>query len=222
MGATIAGFGIERGELFLPDQGVWSAELVPFDDAVLVVGDRVELVVGDLTLSGTVVGGGVFESKPGVLVVGGAGGWRKDIALRAYRDDANGVRLSGILADLATDTGETVELASSLEGVVVGAAWTRPDGVAAEALDVLGYPWRVRPDGVTEVGPVVESRPGGIVSLRRWMAARRTAIVELPDEEVASLVPGAVLELADDVTLAVRSAAITITPDTLRGRLVGA
>lgn len=222
MGATIDGYGIQRGEVFLPGQGIWSADLSPFDDAPLVEGQRVELVIGNLTLPGTVVTGGVLEAVSGVYVVGGAGGWRKDIAERWYRDDAGGVKLSGILQDLAEATGETVELAASLQSVIVGAAWTRPEGVAAEALDILGYPWRVRPDGVTEVGPIVTSSPGGIVSLRRYVPAHRRAIVEFPDDEVASVVPGAVLELADDLTFTVASAAITITPDTIRARLQGA
>lgn len=219
---TINGFGIERGEVFLSSDGICSATLVPFDDAVLTEGQRVTIIVGDLTLSGTVTTGGVLVSGGGVYVVGGAGGWRQSITRRAYRDDAGGVKLAGILKDLAKDTGETVELAESLSGVTVGPAWTRPEGTAAEALDVLGKPWRVRPDGVTEVGPLVTRAAPGIVSLRRYDPAHRRAIVEFPDDEVSSVVPGSVIDLAEDITLTVATAAITITSGTIRARLTSA
>lgn len=219
---TIDGFGIERGTVFLPSDGIWSAELVPFDDAVLEEGQRVKIVVGDLTLSGTITTGGVLVSGGGVYVVGGAGGWRKSIAARAYRDDAGGVKLAGVLKDLAKDTGEDVELAESLSGAIVGPAWTRLAGTAAEALDVLGRPWRVRAEGVTEVGPLVTRAAPGIVSLRRPDPAHRRAIVEFPDDEVASVVPGSVIDLAEDFTITVASAAITITSGTIRARLTSA
>lgn len=221
MSATIQGIGIKRGSVFLDGGGVWNADLTPFDDVEVAEGQRVEIVIGDLTLSGTVITGGSFFSGAGLLVVGGAAGWRKTIAARAYRDDDNGVRLSGVLADLATDTGETIELATDIRSALVGAAWTRAEDVAAECLDLLGYPWRVRPDGVTEVGALATVTPSGLVSLRRYSPSDRVAIVEFPDDEVASVVPGSILDLADDIALTVATAAITITGDTLRARLTG-
>lgn len=219
--ATIEDFGIERGEVFLSSFGIWTADLVPLGDAVLSEGQRVTIVVGDLSLSGTIVAGAVLADSSGVRVVGGAGGWRKSIARKAYRDNENGVKLASVVADLARETGETVDVADSLRGAVLGAAWTRPEGTAAEALDVLGKPWRVRPDGVTELGPLATRQASGIVSLRSYAPGHRRAIVEFPDDEVSSVLPGTVLDLAEDLSLTVRTATITITSGTIRGRIVG-
>lgn len=199
---SIDGVGIGACDVALDASGVWTATVEPTDDALFFAGQRVTVQLGDLSLSGTVTVGGTDPAGASVFVVGGAGGWRKGVKRRQYRDD-KGVRLADVLRDLATETGEDVRLDTSLVAKVVGAAWTRLEGTGAEALASLGYPWRVMPDGSTLVGPLPEVESGAFVSLRKWYPALRGADLDLPDDEVAGVVPGSVVDLGA-VSLTVR------------------
>lgn len=207
---TIGGFGIDACDVLVEDRGIWTATVEPVDDATLADGQAVDVQLGTLTLRGTVIRGGADPAGSGVFVVGGRRGWRRVVSRRQYRDAA-GVRLSDVLRDLATETGEGVRLDSSLTSVVLGAAWTRPECQGAAALTALGYPWRVMPDGGTLVGPLPGFASAAIVSLRKWWPATGAALVELPDDDIAGIVPGAVVPLGD-VSLTVRSLRVLVAP----------
>lgn len=207
---TIGGFGIVSCDVLAEDRGIWTATVEPTDDATLADGQAVDVQLGTLTLRGTVIRGGADPAGSGVFVVGGRGGWRRVVPRRQYRA-AGGVRLSDVLRDLATETGEDARLDASLASVVLGAAWTRPECQGAAALAALGYPWRVMPDGGTLVGPLPEFASSAIVSLRKWWPDTGAAVVELPDDDIAGIVPGAVVSLGD-VSLTVRSLRVLVAP----------
>lgn len=198
-----------RADVLLTDRGVWTADVEPTDDAEIVAGQRVTLVIGDLSLSGTAVSGSMGVANSSFLVVGGAGGWRRTVGRRFYYDGA-GVRLVDVLRDLATETGENVALDASLTSKVLGEAWTRPEGTGADALTSLGVPWRVLVSGSTAVGPLPTVASGGLVSLRRFMAGIGRAIVDLPAEEFSTVLPGFEVDFGE-LSMVVRAARILVS-----------
>lgn len=221
MSATIAGFGILRGEIVLPDQGLWVATIEPFDDAVLASGQRVSLEVGTLTLSGTILPGlSAAIEGAGASVIGGAGGWdARTVDRRAYQDDA-GVRLEEVLRDLAREAGEELALASALASVVLGRHWVRRRTLASDALVALGRPWRMRADGVTEVGALAETESAVIASLRKFLPVTSTALLELPEDDFAELVPGRVVDLGS-MRLRSRELRLVIGEGSIRAEVRG-
>jgi len=199
---TIAGFDILRGRLSLVANGVWSAHLVPADDAVFARGQRVEIILGDLDLSATVIDGAVAIAGSSVFVVGGKGGWRGRVPRKAYRNDEHGVLLSQALNDLAKDVGEAIVFDAAIGAKKLGSAWMRAEGRGAEALDALGQPWRMRADGITEIGPLPGRASEGTFSLRPgYLPGLGVAMVDAPLEEFSELVPGVTVTLADDVSI---------------------
>lgn len=192
--ASIGDTGIWSGDVLLSSRGIWTATVVPFDDSALSEGQAVTITVGTLSLVGTILRGSVLPEGAGFFVLGGAGKWRKGVARKSYQDD-KGVKLADVLRDLVSEAGERHTLAAALGSTVLGRHWVRPEGSGVASLNALGQPWRVRPDGVTEVGPMVYTASEGLFSVRSYAAASRTALLEVPDEDVAELVPGKTLDM---------------------------
>jgi hypothetical protein len=125
---------------------------IPFGDVLL---DKVAdvsgaqtLTLGPLTMKCTAVNVGTFSGSTRVRVVGGAGGWRKQINAKSYQRPL-GVKKSTILGDAARDCGETIVVDADAS---IGSAFVRQTAIAARVLEQVGDPWWVRNDGVTEVG----------------------------------------------------------------------
>ncbi|MFO0588840.1 MAG: hypothetical protein U0441_14920 [Polyangiaceae bacterium] len=217
MGCTLNGWGVMRGELLLSSRGVWTADVEPTDDAEIVKGQTATLVIGDLTLTGTILSGAMGVANSSFFVVGGAGGWRKKVQRRPYFDSL-GVRLSDVVRDLATETGEKVALGSSLTSKVLGESWVRPEGTGTDALAYLGVPWRVLPSGTTFIGPLATTEAAGIVSLRRYMASIGRAIVDLPDSELTSVVPGSIVDFGE-LSMTVGTARVLVSSGSIWAEL---
>lgn len=175
-------------DVLLPYRGTWTAEVTCTPDATFVVGDTIDMSLGSLEFRGTVLRGSALVDPARFFLVGGAGGWRKTVKRRFYKD-ANGIKLSQVLRDLATDSGETIELVDSLSSKIVGDTWTRAESTASDCLVKLGVQWRVRPDGVTVVGPSPVLTPTKTFSIKSFDAALGTAIVQFQDESMDELLP---------------------------------
>jgi hypothetical protein len=211
MAFTVAGFELQRARAVLPETGVWSARAQLVGDKAPARGARVPIVLGDLTLSGTVRFSEVHVGRAELLVVGGADRWGATVQRRAYRAN-NGVRLSLVAGDLARDAGELLGPLTGLERAVVGYAWVRPEGPASTALEELGRPWYVDLGGTTQLGtwPAVV-RSGLRLGVESYRPSLRRAELTSPDDALASFVPGSVISGEGIPTLTLIATTIHVT-----------
>lgn len=190
--AHLNGLRVRTAYVVVPYAGVWAAR-VGLDVAASVSGS-VTLTLGDLALVGTAVvsRSGSFEHSSSVSIVGGAGTWRSEVAQRHYHNDA-GVKRSTVAAALAAEIGETLTLASDVDGVV-GVDFVRQRGPASRVLEQLfpSTPWWVAYDGTTTVG----ARPGGTVAgdVRVLEVEAGRLVATLAGDGLAGLVPGLTVE----------------------------
>ncbi len=182
--ASLNGERVISGQIILPYYGIWTA------DVVLAVSikpaDPMILTIGNLTLTGSHYRSLAFGGSRGFRIIGGAGGWRKQVKARYYKSPV-GVLRSTILNDAASEVGEHVSLA---EDASVGDAFVRQSGHASLLLEQVAQPlWWMRPDGVTYVGPRTART---IASAFQTTATRgASGSVEVATEDVAAWMPGA-------------------------------
>jgi hypothetical protein len=178
--------------LMLPRTGVWTAALEL--DAEEAVTGAVEILDEGVSYVGTVVSSGVLAGVCRAEVVGGAGGFRKDVPSRSYV----GVTARTVLADLMAAVGERLD-AQATRTVLAAALpyWTRAAGRAGTAMqdlaDALGASWRVLPGGNVWMGQELwsEAEEGiGGVEMDRDDGAG--TVVLAPD--TIGLAPGVTLE----------------------------
>lgn len=164
--SNLDGAAVTRVSLTLPYGGTWSAD-VTIEAGKAGPSGKCSLTVGDLTLAGSVIRGGVSDgtSTWRGWIEGGAG-WAADLRARSYQSDApGGVRLATVLLDLATECGETLALPAD---VPIGAAYVRPgstplrpytgrDALTALVARGLLARWWVDVDGTTRT----TARAGG-------------------------------------------------------------
>lgn len=199
--ATLNGHSVLAAHVSIPAWGVWTAD-VEIGSTEALTG-AVTLVIDDLTLRGTIMSGGAYQTRGRYRIAGGAGGWGRPIPAKAYANDL-GVRLSRVLADAAEACGETL---GTVATTTVGTAFLRAEGPAARVLHELSpQAWYVDEAGVTQVGrrPAVTytgTAPRITTDLARGM-------IELAPASLAGLVPGAVVDglEAVDVEIALEGA----------------
>ena len=208
--ASLSGHAVSRARVSLPSWGLWHADVEIAGGADL--SGAVVLSIADADYAGAIVSGGTWQGRSRYVVAGGAGGWGADLPARSYVNDA-GVKASTVLADLARETGETIEDAPT---TAIGPAWVRPAGPALAPMHLL-YPsgWHVGADGVTRIGVRAAAEwTGALTVLSRDDAAGSMLIAP---ETVAGLEPGAVVDGLEAVDVE-----IEIEPGLLRARLWGA
>ena len=186
--ATLSGRRVTSARVSIPAWGRWYAD-ASLDGEVSLAG-KVDLVVADLTLRGTVLAGGPAKGRSDYRICGGAGGWGKTLPRRSYASDS-GVRLANVLGDAAELVGET--LAPIARTLTVGPAWTRPEGPAARLLELLAAgAWYVDEAGVTRLGKRAASKLGAGVTHGPVDRARGT--VTLAAESIKGILPGVVVD----------------------------
>ncbi len=144
---SVGSFRVVTGAIMIQAIGIWSADLLL--DQVATVAGQQTVSLGPLSMLGTQIIEGTFTGSTRVRLVGGYGGWRKQIPAKSY-SHAAGVKKSTVLGDAASACGERVSIAS--DGAV-GTAFVRQAGPAARTLEQVGDFWWTRSDGVTVVGP---------------------------------------------------------------------
>lgn len=191
IGASLSGHRATVGtRLQIGASGVWWAEVSLDVEAVLT--GRVALVLADMTLSGTVMAGGVGPvGRSRYRIAGGAGQWGKTVPAKAYANDA-GVKASTVLVDVAAACGESIDPAT-LPTERLGAAYVREEGPAARVLEqVAAGAWYVNLDGVTKLGRRVAVSLKTAAPIQSVNRAR--GVVRLAPESVLDLVPGVVVD----------------------------
>lgn len=167
--------------------GLWWAD-VDLAGEVSLSGKQT-LKFADLTLQGAVVSGGVADGRSAYRIVGGAGGWGVELKSHSYLDDA-GVRLDGVLQDLAKDAGETI---ADRPTTRLGPHYARDAGTAYRALNLLAKEsWRVGFDGVTRLSayPTV-AYTGNAPRVRRAPASQ---VIDLTPDTLVPFPPGVVVD----------------------------
>jgi hypothetical protein len=150
--ASVNGNQIVSGSLLIPLVGAWTADLHLATDAALT--GAVVVVIGNLTLHGSVYRSSSYGGQTRARIVAGAGGWRSVIGKQGY-GSRSGVKVSHVLQDAAGACGETVNVAKDM---TIGNAYTRAEGNASDALWQMVAQkyipsWHIDAAGVTQVTP---------------------------------------------------------------------
>lgn len=208
--ATLEGHTVTHGRVWVPRFGLPWAE-VSLDVEATLTGS-VSLTVADTTWRMAVVAGGANVGRSHYRLVGGAGGWGRDVAEKGYANDA-GVKVSTVLGDAAAEVGET--FAATLPTTRIGPAYARERGPAARVLEhVAPGAWYVREDGSTVLGLRAASSLATAYTVGAVDLARGTAT--LAAEQIAGIVPGLVVE-----GLTVADVLHEVTPGALRSHVWG-
>lgn len=182
--------------LTIPGVGLWYAS-VDLADAVELSGE-VTLRWLETTWQGYVVAGAVVDGVSKYRVVAGKGQWGRELAPRAYANDA-GIQVSRMLGDVANECGEQIADAPSTRK---GPHFNRPRAPASFALNLMApRSWYARADGVVTFGARPALPASALPVLERNPAGR---VVELGVlDSVAGLLPGTATEYgaAADVEL---------------------
>ena len=188
--ASCNGLQIVAGSLVIPKVGAWTADVHLATQQQ--VSGSVAVVIGNLTLAGTVYRSDVYGGQVRARLVGGAGGWRTAIPSQGY-GSAAGVGLATILGDAASACGESVNVT---DNVTVGNGYARvafPTSVAGDVLwqmvsQGLIPAWYVDPSGVTQV----KAWPTTTVSSPFTVTDQRPdeGMVAVATEDYASWMPG--------------------------------
>lgn len=156
--AEYAGSRVVAARITLPASGRVVAD-VSFADETAVAATGV-LRVADLSLLCTVLRGAAFAGARSARLVGGYGGWNREVSALPYAK-AQGVRLATVIGDAAAAVGERVNLRGAYASQLVGQRWVRSAGPASLVLSqTVQRAWWVDGDGVTQVG----ERPTALVS----------------------------------------------------------
>lgn len=185
--ATLNGLVVTTCRVQIPAWGLWWAEVECASQDVL--SGRATLVLDDVTFVGTIVTGGAYETRTRYRIVGGAGGWGREVAPTSYVNDA-GVKLAIVLRDAAVACGETIGTVGS---DAVGPAFVRHRAPASRVLETLvPRGWYVDEAGVTQVGQrVAVAWTGAATRITNDEAQRR---YELAPSTLVGLLPGAIVD----------------------------
>lgn len=143
---------VQRGQLWLQRAGNWSAPLDQLDATEPLSNDEaVTLTWLGTSYRGVILRSAVAEGFVQAFVVGGRGGLTKELQPRGYD---NQLQANIVTADIAKESGEVFAASPALSTAL--GSWVRRLGSAGDQLtaltDVLGYIWRVQPDGALWVG----------------------------------------------------------------------
>ncbi len=213
---TVNGLRVTDCHLTIPYYGAWVADVTINGDAALT--SPVSLVVGDLTLSGTVVQQAAFTGDRKARIVAGGGGWKNSIAAKGY-SHVSGIKASTIVGDAARSAGETIVLDVDR---TVGLNWAREEGPAERTLTMIaGNEWWIDNAGVTQT----KARPATPVVAPFTLVSRDGSLdaFDIATESLSGWLPGATFSSPTVTdTQTVSSVTITATNDgKLRLRVLG-
>lgn len=180
---ALNGERVAFGEVTIPMFGAWTADVtLPVDKEIT---SPCTLVVGDLSLVGTVVRQAGFNGDRTARLVGGANGWSTQLPAKGY-SHVVGVKLSSVLKDAADECGETIELETDRN---VGTLYTRDAGKASDVLALqLNGQWYIDNAGVTQT----KARSAAPIVTPFTMVTRSGARAdfEIATEAIAAWSPG--------------------------------
>lgn len=181
--AELNGERVLTASISMPRYGAWVADVSLALSAS--VASSVTLTAGSLSLVGTVIRAGTYGGSRAYRIVGGAGGWRKDLQARSYVNPG-GVSSALVLADAAKETGETVAVTTPK---MLGSSYVRLAGMASRVLSAIASSWWVDATGVTQVD---KPRDESMITTESVLTAMDGAagIIEVATENEADWMPG--------------------------------
>lgn len=191
--ASLADSRIVTAHLTIPAYGCWVADVRLAEDDALPAG-ALPLILGNLSLVGSVVRSGPFAGARGARVVGGFGGWKEPVTARHY-GLTSGVRLATVIRDAAAEVGESVTIAAT-DDRSVGPFYVRAAGPASRVLAALvgREGWYVDAAGVTRLG----DRPQVAITTEFDIPTPgyrpEAGLVTIATEDPVSWQPGAIFE----------------------------
>lgn len=144
---NLNGSSIISGTICIPMQGIWTADLVMPNATDISL--NCVLTINDLVLQGYVVRTLNFANSRSLRLVGGYGGWRKNLTARQYLYTGN-IKLSTILNDAAIEVGEKINIQTDVT-VVNNGTYLRQNNKASVLLNDLVPNWWIAPNGITQV-----------------------------------------------------------------------
>ncbi len=150
---TANGSDVSEARLTFPLTGAWHADLFIDSQNNMTGAVSVDLA-GDLTLTGTVLTGGIYTESLFIRVIAGKGGWVKPCSPKYYLDASLGT----ILRDILAQGGETLSATSDAGPLaVVPRAFASTSGsVGANVRALMAYApstsFRFLPDGSFWIG----------------------------------------------------------------------
>jgi hypothetical protein len=186
MTILLNGLRAVSARLFQPWRGAWSAE-VDFDLGVapVVPSGPAILKIGNAILTGTIDpdASGRFGEKAKARIIGGSGGWHRNVSARHFHNDAGVTSLAVITATAAEIQEPVVVAVPSFLGV----DYVRCAGPASSVL--AGLDWYVTAAGVTTVGPRVTLPATPDIDILDWDPFEQKA--ELASDSI--IAPGTIL-----------------------------
>lgn len=189
--SNLAGFRIMApSRLYIPAWGIPWAEVTLDQEATLK--GRVQFALADLAVSCTVMSGGIGPTgRSRYRLAAGAGGWGRTVKAKPYANDA-GVKASTVIADVARDSGETIDVAT-LPLIHLGPGFTRAADPAARVLEQIApQGWYVGEDGISRIGRRASRKLTSAAVVISKDLAR--GVVSLAADSIVGLVPGVIVE----------------------------
>jgi hypothetical protein len=180
--ATVNGERAQSLSVTFPYQGTWSADVLMAQG--IPVERAVTIKIGDMVLNGTAIRMASFAGSRGLRVVGGSGGWRKNLAAKGY-GNITGVKLSSVINDAARESGEQL---STFTDRVLGTNWARENGPAERTLRFLAPGWWMSNDGKTHIEPRVQSAVSTQFTVNSWSGGKGK--FEISTENISDWSPG--------------------------------
>ncbi len=201
--ASLSGARVVSGHLTVSTYGAAVADVVLADEGA--VPEACSLTIANLTMALHVHRQAAFAGQRSARLVGGAGGWRREVPARAYHSPG-GIPISMVLADAAREVGEKIVVANDAS---VGTYYVREAAPAARTLRQLaGRRWWIDPAGVTHVGP----RPPTTVR-SEFLAASHDGSegrYSIATEDLAAWLPGATFSNSLVPATVVSSVSVTL------------
>lgn len=219
MFSELSGNHVVEGRITIPGRGLWHADVTLDKEVPTLAAAGLILLVADLRLTCAVYRKPIpYQGKTRVRLIGGAGGWRKEIPEKGYKL-ATGVRLGLLLADAARECGERITLADDR---ILGFHYSRDRAPAMRLLNRwLADEWWIDADGMTRTGPRPASLVASPFSLLGYDGARGVATVAT--EKPGDFLPGRTFRAPTmAATLTVGGVTHSITKGALRTEVLAA
>ncbi len=176
--------------------GKWGLVWIDADltDKVALSG-QVMVTIADLTLQCTVMSGGTSDDRTSYHLVCGKGGIGKPITSESYSDDA-GVKVSTVLSDVASASGETI---ADIPATRMGPHYARRSTYPTRVLNqVAPRNWYQTFDGVIHIGqrPATTYTGDGV----RTEVDPGSRVTEIATDTLAGLVPGVTIDGSQPAT----------------------